>query len=340
MKYFRSAWLAVALSLPAFPVSAAPFYRLVDTIPLGGGVKWDYLTVDAKQHRLYVSHGTEVTVVDLRRREVIGRLAGLPGSHGIAVDPATGDIWADSAGTSRAIAFSPGGFAPLAAVHVVEDADGMAYDPASKSIFVSGGDGQALTSINPATRAAYADIPLGGAPEGFLADGKGALYVNIVDKNELVRIDTKQRVITARWPTPGCIEPTGLAMDDAKRLLFISCRGGSMVALNADSGAVLATIPIGQGTDAAGFDAVRHRAFSTNGDGTLTVIDDSTVPRQLGTVRTAPGARTMALDPETGDVLTVTATVTGIVPSATPGGRIHYIFAPGSLKLLIYAPVP
>lgn len=333
MKYFRASWLALVLGLLASPAFAAPLYRLAAVIPLSGGVKWDYLRIDGQQ--VYVSHGTEVTVVDLRRAKIIGRLAGLPGSHGMAIDPVTGDIWADSAGRSQAIAFSPG-FIPLAAVPVVRDADGMAYDSASKTIFVSGGDGHALTPINPATRTAYADIPLGGAPEAFVADGKGALYVDIVDKNELVRIDTRQRKVTARWPTPGCSEPTGLALDGVKQLLFISCRGGAMDVMNGGSGALLAVIPIGKGTDGAGYDAVRHRAFSSNGDGTLSVIGDNAAPILLGTVRTALGARTMALEPDNGDVLTVTGTVTGTVP----GGRPRYSFAPGSLKLLVYTPVP
>lgn len=340
MKFFRIAYLALSVSLPAMPACAAPLYRLVASVPLGGGVKWDYLTVDAKTHRLFVAHGTEVTVVDLQRRQVIGSLTGLPGSHGIVIDPGTGDIWADSTQKSAAIVFDPQGFKPLASVPVVQDADGMAYDPAAKTIYVSGGDGQALTPINPATRVAYADIPLGGAPEFFLADGKGSLYVNINDKNEIVRIDTARNIITARWPTPGCVEPTGLAFDAEKRLLFTSCHGGTMDVLNADTGAVIAILPIGKGTDAAAYDVARQRAFSSNGDGTLTVIDNRTVPKLLGTVQTARGARTMALDPVNGDVLTVTATVTGSTPASTPQGHAHYSFAPGSTKLLIYAPVP
>jgi DNA-binding beta-propeller fold protein YncE len=340
MRYLRTACLALTLGLPAVSACAAPLYSLVASLPLGGGIRWDYLAFDANHHWLYVSHGTEVTVVDLRGQKIIGQLAGLPGSHGIAINPATGDIWADSAQKGEAIAFSPETFKPLASVPVVEDADGMAYDPASKTIYVSGGDGHALTPINPATRKAYKDIALDGTPEFFLADGKGSLYVNIVDKNELVRIDTANRTIIARWPTIGCAEPTGLALDAEKRLLFASCRGGTMDVMNADTGAVLASFPIGKGTDAAGYDAVRHRAFSSNGQGTLTVIDDSTAPKLLGTVQTSPGARTMALDPASGDVLTVTATVIGIILSSTPNGHTHYSFAPGSMKLLIYAPAP
>ena len=338
MKNFRAQPLVLALALPAAPAVAAPLYHLAASVPLGGGVKWDYLKIDAPRHWLYISHGTEETVVNLHGLEIVGTLSGLPGSHGVAVDPVTGDIWADSAKKTQAIAFNPANFTPLASVPVVEDADGMDYDPASKTIFVSGGDGNALTPINPATRTAYADIPLDGSPESFLADGKGSLYVNIIDKNELVRIDTATRQIVARWPTTGCDEPTGLAIDKAKRLIFSSCRGGSFDVFNADTGAVLANFPIGKGTDSAGYDPVRHRAFSSNGDGTLDVIDDSAAPKLLGVVQTEPGARTMAVDPVSGDVFTVTGTVISVTPASGPDGHPHYTFAPGSLKLLVYAP--
>jgi DNA-binding beta-propeller fold protein YncE len=338
MKNIRSLCLALALVLPAGPALAAPLYHLVATVPLGGGEKWDYLKIDAQRHWLYISHGAQETVVSLRSLKIIGELTGLPGSHGITVDPATGNIWADSAGNSNAVEFSPKNFKPLASVPVVLDADGMDYDAASKTIFVSGGDGNALTPINPATAKPYPGIALGGSPESFLADGKGALYVNIIDKNELLRIDTATRKITARWPTTGCLAPTGLALDGAKRLLFVSCRGGSMDVLNADTGVVVASFPIDKGTDSAAYDPVRHRAFSANGVGTLTVVDDSGPPKLLGVVTTEPGARTLAADPVSGDVYTVTATVTCVIPGSGPAGHPHYSFAPGSLKLLVYAP--
>jgi len=333
---------ALGLILPflaAAPALAAPLYHLAASLPLGGGVKWDYLKLDAPRHWIYISHGTEETVVDVRSLKIIGELSGIPGSHGIAVDPATGNIWADSAKNSVAVEFSAVSFKPLTTAPVVEDADGMDYDPASKTIFVSGGDGNAITPINPATTKPYPDIPLGGSPESFLADGKGSLYVNINDKNELLRIDTTTRKIIATWPTTGCTKPTGLALDAAKRLLFTSCRGGSMDVMNADTGAVIATFPIDKGTDSAAYDPVRHRAFSSNGVGTLTVVDDSgPAPKLLGVVTTEPGARTMAVDPASGDVFTVTGTVTSVTPSDEPGGHPHYTFAPGSLKLLVYAP--
>ncbi len=337
---FRSLIAAIALScLLSTPAAAAPLYHLVKTIKLPGAVKWDYLHFDAPSHRLYISHGNEVTVVDTQTDQVVGALAGLPGSHGIAVDPVTGDVYADSAAKRQAVAFNPHTFKPLASMKVVRDADGMAYDPAQKRIFVVGGDGQALTPIDPATNKALADIALGGTPEFLVADGKGSLYVNINDKNEIARIDTKSGKIIARWPTAPCRAPTGLAMDRARRLLFSSCHSGVMAVMNADTGTLIAALPIGVGTDAAAYDPVRHRAFSSNADGTLSVISDAGAkPSLLGTVKTRFGARTLAVNPATGVLYTVTAKVVSETPPAKPDGRPRFTFVPGSLELLAYAP--
>jgi DNA-binding beta-propeller fold protein YncE len=335
-----SSLAAISLGSVAAQAQTAPLYHLVRIVPLGGGIKWDYLHFDAPSERLYISHGTEVTVVNTKTDAVLGELAGTLGSHGIAVDPATGDVYADSAAKRLAFAFNPKSFAPLASVPVVLDPDGMAYDPASKQIFVAGGDGNAITPIDPATHKAASDIALGGAPEFLATDGAGSLYVNIEDKNELVRIDTATDKITARWPLDGCQHPKGLAIDSMARLVFSSCSNGAMDVLNADTGTLVATLLIGKGTDAAAFDPVRHRAFSSNGDGTLSVVSDAAPgnPVLLGTVKTAPGARTMTVDPATGRIFLVTAKVSKIIPAATPEDHPHDQFVPGSLKLLVYAP--
>jgi len=328
-------FLAAAAFLLAGAAQAQPLYQLTQTIPLGGATKWDYLHVDPATNRLFVSHATEVTVVDIQAGKVIGQLANLPGSHGIAVDPATGDIWADSAQRRLAVAFDPNTFAPLASVPVVLDADGMAYDPASKQIFNTGGDGMAITPINPATRGAAPDIALGGSPEFLAADGAGSLYDNIEDLSQIVRIDTRSDKIIARWKLTTCTHPKGMAVDGPGRLVFASCANGVMVVLNADTGALLATLPIGKGTDAAAFDPVRHLAFASAGDGTLTVVAETPAPHVLGVVRTARGARTMAVDPVSGDVFVVTADVAGTVP----GEPTHFNYVPGSLHVLVYVPV-
>ena len=335
----RTTLTALALAAGFVTQAAAqPLYHLVKTVPLGGSMNWDYLHFDAPSHRLYISHGSQVTVVDTSTDKIVGRLAGLPGSHGIAIDPVTGNAYADSRKKNVTIAFNAKTLAPMASIPVAAGADGMQYDPASGQVFVGNGDSSALTPIDAATNKAEKDIKLVGSPEFFAPDGAGALYVNLSDKNELVRINTATDKITGQWPTTGCAVPTGLAIDTAKHLVFSSCRSGVMDVFNTATNAVIATLPIGEGTDAAAYDAVRHRAFSANADGTLTVIDDTAAPHVLGVVKTQPGARTLAVDPASGDIYTVTGTVTKIVPATTPYGRPHFPFVPGSLKLLVYAP--
>lgn len=336
LKCFLAALLIAAAG--AVPAAAQkPLYHLIATVKLGGATHWDYLHFDGATHRLYISHATEVTVVDTLTDKVIGALDVTAGSHGIAVDPATGDVWADSAAQRLAIAFDPMTFKPLARVPVVLDADGMAYDPYSRQIFVSGGDGQALTPINPATRQAAPDIALGGTPEFFAADGAGRLFVNIVDQNRIVEIDTATDKILASFAVAPCLEPTGLAIDVAKKIIFSSCHGGEMIAMS-EQGRILAVLPIGKGTDAAAYDPVRKRAFAATGSGTLAIVSDAGAIREIGRLRTPLGARTMAVDPQTGELFTVTATVTHSTPAAGPMGHAHFTFAPGSLKLYVYAP--
>jgi len=326
--------------LAAQAQAAAPLYRLVATIPLGGGVKWDYLHFDPARDRVYVSHGDEVTVVDARADKVVGELADLPGSHGIAVDPVSGLVYADSAGRSVLVAFDPKNFAPVASAPVLDDADGVSYDPFSRKVFVSGGDGDGFTPVSTVTGKADGNIELGTSPEFHVADGKGSVYVDLVDAGAIARIDSATDKVVATWPVAPCVHPKGLAIDPVARVLFASCANGLGVVVSADSGKVLAALPIGKGTDAARFDPAHQRFLASNGDGTLSVIAKRGTNSfaLVGTVRTAPGARTMAVDPATGRVFLVTATVTKTIPPAGPGDHPHYVFAPGSLKLLVFDP--
>jgi DNA-binding beta-propeller fold protein YncE len=324
------------------PAQAAPLYRLTAVIPLGGEVKWDYLHFDAPTDRVYVSHGDEVTVVDVHARRVIGQLRGLPGSHGITVDPATGLVYADSADRSELVAFDPRTLRPVGSARVLLDADGVSYDPFSKQIFVSGGDGNGLTPVSTFTGKPAATIALGSSPEFHVADGRGSLYVDMVDAGAIARIDTGTDRVIARWPVAPCIHPKGLAIDPGTRKLFASCGNGVAVVVDADSGRVLTWVPIGKGTDAARYDPSHRRFLSANGDGTLSVVVErgADVFSVLAQVPTAPGARTMAVDPANGRVFMVTAVVTRTIPPASPDDHPHYVFAPGSLRLMIFAAAP
>lgn len=342
MKNFLS-MMAVAAGLTvgaAMPAPASPLYKLIATIPLGGSVKWDYLLFDPSSDRVYVSHGNEVTVVNARTRRVVGELADLPGSHGIAVDPVSRLVYADSAARSVLVAFDPKTLAPRASAPVLADADGVSYDPFSRQIFVSGGDGDGFTPVSTVTGKAAPKIDLGTSPEFHVADGKGAVYVDLVDAGQIARIDSVTDKVSATWPVAPCVHPKGLAIDPRARRLFASCANGMGVVVDADTGQVLAALPIGKGTDAARFDPSHRRFLSSNGDGTLSVIAEQGLASfaVLGDVKTALGARTLAVNPDTGEVFLVTATVTKTIPPADPSDHPHYVFAPGSLKLLVFDP--
>ena len=344
-KIFSSKYLLAGILAASFLSPAAAqentLYHLTKTIPLGGGVKWDYLHFDPATDRVYISHGTRLDVVDATTGKIVGHVTGLHGSHGIAIDPDTGFGYADSGLTKTTSVFDLKTLKTVKTIPALLDADGMAFDPASGQVYVVGGDANAVMAVDAKTNTAVKTIGLGGSPEFLVADGAGALFVNIKNKNEIVKIDTKTDTITQRWPTSPCVGPVGLAIDPATRRLFASCANATMVVLDADSGKVVTSLTIGKGTDADAFDPATKMAFSSNRDGTLTVIkengpDDISV---IGTVNTAPGARTMTLDPATGRLFLTTATVKTAAPPKHPDGPPRYEFVPGTLKLLIFDPV-
>jgi DNA-binding beta-propeller fold protein YncE len=315
-------------------------YTLAKTIPIGGGIKWDYLYFDPVSDRVFISHGTELTVLDAKTGQVIGHVTGLDGSHGIAIDSATGLGFADSGKTQTTSIFDLKTLKTIKTIPALLDADGMAFDPSTHQVFVAGGDANAVLPFNTVTNTPGKLIALGGAPEFLVVDGAGSLYVNINDKNEIVKIDTKTDTVVARWPVTSCVGPTGLAIDTVSQRLFSSCENATMVIVDMTDGKVIATLPIGKGTDAAAFDPQRKLAFSSNRDGTLTVIRE-TGPNAFTVVedlKTAPGARTMALDPATGRIVLVTATVQSAGAPKHIGGPPSYKFLPGSVKVLIYDP--
>jgi DNA-binding beta-propeller fold protein YncE len=324
--------LFVLLALMPLTAAAAPSYSLEASIPLGPPDRWDYVTYDSAKDRILVAHSTETTVVDAKTRAVIARLAPLNGAHGQVVTP-DGRIFADSGKSGSVTIFDGASFKALKTVAAGQDADGMAYDPASQLVAVMDGDPGTATLLDAAGAKPAVTVPLGGSPESAVADGKGALFINIADKGELVRVEGGK--VVGRWKLPGCQSPHGLAIDATRELLFSSCRNAKLFVVDGKSGAIAQSFDIGHGTDTAGFDPGLKRAFSANADGTLSVFQekDGTLSK-LEDLRTAPGARTMAIDPASGRVFLVTADVQQQTAEA------KYTFRPGTVKLLIYKPTP
>lgn len=329
--------LALAFALPLSAHAAG--YSLAKTVPLGPPDGWDYLGFDAGRHRVFVSHETMVDVVDAHSGTPQGHLNGLHGAHLAVVDPANGEIWADSGDTAQVTAFDGTTFKALRSMPAGEDADSMAFDPGSHRLVVMNGDPGTATIIDTGGAGAKT-VSLGGKPEAAVSGDAGIVYANLADTAEIARIDVTRAAVTARWKLPDCVSPHGIAYDAATKLLFSSCLNAKALVVDAGSGMVRGSFPIGRGTDAAAFDPAHHRALIPAGDGTVTVLNvsGSGVVTPGGTVSTAQGARTITVDPASGRFFTATATVTGPRPPGHGGLVPHFQFAPNTVKLLAYDP--
>ena len=317
-----------------------PSYRIVKTIPLGGPDKWDFLYFDSSTGRVYVSHRSKVDIVDPAEGKVVGEIAPIGESHGVAAIPKLGRIYADDAKNNDLITADAKTLAKIATAKVGLDADAVVADPRSARVYVMGGDGHSVTAIDAANNRTLKIVPLDGSPEFAVLDGKGKLFINIASTNEIAVFDTKKLAVTARWSTAPCRKPHGMAMDTQTDRLIVSCGNARMIVADAANGKIVANFAIGKGSDAAVFDPETKLAFSSNEDGTLSVIAERGPDKfvSLGSIKTAPGARTMALDPKTGRIFLVTADVTKTEPSRKPGHGPEFIFAPNSVKLLVLTP--
>ncbi len=328
--------------------SASP-YRLVRSVPLGSPDRWDYAAYDPASHRVFVAHGNRLTVVDGRSGRIVGQVGPIPGGpHGIAFDPHADLGISDDGRFGQAVLFDTHSLRVLARLRIERGADAVTFDPVSEHAFVIDGRTGTVTVIDPLRRRVLTAIHIGGDLEYAVPGDNGQLYVNGVTHHEIFRIDTATNRLDAAWPMPTCRAPHGLAIDTATHRLFASCENGRLVVVDANDGATVATVPIGQGTDADRFDARRRLIFSSNGtDGTLSVIREES-PQQfvlVATVRTALSGRTMALDPASGRLYVVAAHTTpqalrAFIAAWRAGRRPRRSpFQADSLRLLIFDPL-
>jgi DNA-binding beta-propeller fold protein YncE len=327
----------VLLLLPAISAFAQG-YKTAGSIQIGGTGGWDYLAADSVNRRLYVSHGTEVVVVDLDSQKIVGRISGMQGIHGIAIADDLGTGFISDGRSNNVVVFNLKDLSVQKKVPAGTNPDGIVYDPASKRVFAFNGRSQDATAIDASTGTVAATIKLDGKPEFPVSDGKGSVYDNIEDKSEIVRINTSTLKLESTWSVSPCDSPSGLAMDTANRRLFAVCDNKLMAVVDADSGKVIATPAIGEGPDAAAFDPGTKLAFSSNGrDGTLTVVRESS-PDSYSvseTVNTARGARTMALDTQTHKIFLSTASFGPTSAATAANPRPRPTILPGSFKLVV-----
>jgi DNA-binding beta-propeller fold protein YncE len=310
-------------------------YHVLKKIEVGGEGGWDYLTMDSAARRLYISRGTRVMVLDVDEGKIVGEIANTPGVHGIALVPELDKGFTSNGREGTVTVFSLKTLAEMARVKVGKNPDAIFYDPASRRVFTFNGASRDATAIDAESGKVVGTVKLEGRPESAASDERGQIYVNIEDKHEVVAFDAQKLSVIHRWSLAPDKEPAGLAMDRTNRRLFSTCHSEKMVILDADSGKIVATPAIGKRTDACVFDPETGLAFSSNGDGTLTVVHEESPSefRVVANVPTQLGARTMALDTKTHNILLATARVKPAPAGAK--GRQRPSFEPGSFVILV-----
>jgi YVTN family beta-propeller protein len=344
-----AALLCGLLAAPAFLAAQQP-YRILDRWKIGGDGGWDYLLADPSGHRLYLTRGNHVDVLDTQTGKSIGSIANLHGTHGIALDNAGKFGYISDGGGNAVVVFDRTTLATVATIPAGQNPDGIVFESATQTVWAFNGRSKDVTVIATVPRKAgasgdgasavgwkvVATISLPGKPEFPAVDGKGTVFDNIEDKNEIVRLDARTNKLTAEWPLAGCDGPSGLAFDTVAGRLFSVCGGKHMAVTDSNTGKSLATPAIGDGPDAAAYDAAHNLAFASAGEGILSVIDAGApgypTVENLSTQR---GARTMAYDSAADRIYLVTAEF-GPRPDPTPENpHPRPAVVPGSFTVLV-----
>ena len=315
-----------------------PNYHLIKKTIVGGEGGWDYLLADADGGRLYVSHGAQVEVLDLKTHEKIGVITPTPGVHGIAVVPGTGIGYTTNGRPNTATMFNTKTFNAIKEIPTGKKPDAIMYDAFSKRVFIFNNEGNSATVLDASTGTVVGTVELGGAPEAAVTDDHGTLFVNLEDKNQVAVFDAKSLVVKHHWSLGTGEEPTGLAFDKTHHRLFSTCHNKEMVVLDSQTGKVLATVPIGSGVDGAVFDTATGSAISSNGEGSLTVVKE-VKPGQFDVIQTVPtqrGARTITIDPRSHHVFVTTAEYGPTPAATTENPRPRAPVVPGSFTVLEY----
>lgn len=324
--------LSIALSCQAQQ------YHIVDHWKIGGEGGWDYLLSDDAAHRLYVSHNTRVEVLDTSTGKFAGAVTGLKSTHGIALNPdgRTGYM-SDGAGNAIVV-FDRRTLAVLQTVPAEKNPDGIVFEPVTKTVWAFNGHSHSVTVMDSSDNTIVATIPLPGKPEFPQADGKGHVFDNIEDRNSIVELDARSHTMLKTWKLSGCSSPSGMAIDRKQHRLFSVCDGGRMAIVDYETGKILGLASIGDSPDAAGFDPKTGYAFSSNGDGTLSIIDTNKPGfPTVQTLQTVRGARTMAFDAATGKVF-LSSAKQGTTPAPTAAApKPRRSIMPDSFEIIVAA---
>jgi DNA-binding beta-propeller fold protein YncE len=312
--------------------SIAQQYTFDKKIALPGDGGYDYLAIDEVNNHLFVSHGTEFNVVDLATEQPIGTISGMKGVHGIAIVNEVNKGFISDGKGNAVVVVDLSSFKIVKTIALTAtDEDGIIYDPASKKVFVFNGDSKSTCAIDINTLEPVKTIDLGGGPEFAVSNGKGLLYNNIEDLNALKVIDTKSLSVTGTWPLAPCGQPTGIAMDLSNQRLFTGCRTNKgLSVLDAKTGKVIQTLPIGAGVDAVVYDPAQKLVFVSNGDATTTIIKQESADKYsvVQTLTTQPRAKTMAFDKKTKKIYLSAPQFQGNTRNIVPGTFAVYVYKP------------
>jgi DNA-binding beta-propeller fold protein YncE len=332
---FAAALISFAVAAPTQLTAQQP-YKVIDQWRIGGDGFWDYLTVDPAAHRLYITRGPQVLAIDTTTGKQIGAVTGLHGVHGVALDTEGKFGYISDGGANAVVVFDRSTLATVATIPTGgQGPDAIVFEPATQTVWAFEGRSKDAAVIDAATRKVVANIALPGRPEAAAVDGKGFVFDNIEDKSEIVRLDARSHTVAAPWPLTGCEGPSGLTIDATGSRVFAVC-DKHMAVVDTGTGKQLGTPSIGDGPDAAGFDAAHSLAFASCGEGVLSVVDASKPAYPtLETLPTEKGARTMAYDAASDRVYVVTAEF-GPRPEATAANpRPRPPILPGSFKVIV-----
>lgn len=328
----------VLFSISKLEAQPSGFHLIKKTV-IGGEGGWDYLSVDSKNNRLYISHSTQVEVLDVSTHEKIGVIPNLQGVHGVLAVPKTGRGITTNGRSNTVTIFDLKTLQPIIELQTGKNPDALLYDDFSGRVFVFNHSDVTTTAIDIAEGKVAGTVDVGGsALEAGATDGKGTIYVNLEDAGEIVSFDAKTLAIKNRWKISPGEEPTGLAIDTKTKRLFSVCHNGWMMVVDSEKGNIIAQIPIGKRVDGVVFDPELKMAFSSNGEGTITVVQEVSANefKVVDTIKTEVGARTIAIDPKTHHVFVSTAQY-GETPAATaenPNPRPKVV--PGTFMVLEY----
>jgi DNA-binding beta-propeller fold protein YncE len=325
-------FVLTALVAGTSALAAPPGYHLLKTIPVPGDGGWDYVTVDAAARRVYVSHGTEVVVLDADSYEVKGKIDDLKGVHGIAVAPDLDRGFISNGQGNNVTIFELKTLKKIGTVETGKNPDAIIFDATTQRVFAFNGRSNNATVIEAKDGKVAGTVELGGKPEFAVADGTGNVFVNLEDKSTVVKIDARKLTVLDRWPVAPGEAAVSMAMDTKNCRLFIGCTNKLVIVLNADNGKVVDKQPIGEKVDASAFDPETGLVFCSNGEGTVTVLhqDGPDKYEVVETVKTQPGSKTMALDAKTHKLFLPAAKF----KPAVGGGRPT--MEPGTFSVLVY----